>query len=300
MLYRPSIIRDEEFSNYSTSSDESSDSNGIIEDSSSKKTSTKSADLAASSPRVSTSKGSDGREKTRVSSRLSVSKSDSSEAKLNESLPKRKSIKLASTDESHIFSWFAAIPNSSKMSIGQSQDRFPQDYTINVDEGVKAKQSFLVDRDMIENTLMDMHSYLCTSQFKKNREYRKCPVGTIGEVNATLASSVQEEQTANSEPVTKSHRSRDASDGEKEGLKESGDIISDSVSDGSFRRIQHQFSAKRKILFVRITKKLFQLFLPLDHTSAMVLKYWGAVKLLLQVWGPFNCDAQRKFTHILT
>lgn len=142
--------------------------------------STKSTDLGAS-PEMTGRQGSSTRGMTEVSPNLSGPLSDIPGGRLNKSLPKRTIVNLASSDITYLYSWFAAVANHSKMHKSHSRDKFDPEYAIDVDEDIGAGQSFLVDGNEIEDTLTDMHSFLCTSQFKKDREYGKCPLSTVEE-----------------------------------------------------------------------------------------------------------------------
>lgn len=266
-------------------------------------TSTKSADLAPTSPEVSCSRRSSTKRNFGVSSNLSGPELDLSEGRLNKPLPKRTNFNLASSDNAHLFSWFAAVPNHSTTPKCQSQERSNPDHTIEVTEHIEAEQNFLVDRNKIEDTLTDMHSFLCTSQFKKNREYRKCPLSTVEEVDATLAHLIRGERNHEPEPVRKSHQprranrsSRNDSDSGGGGSRASDDNVrssSTTASDPSesARRLIDRHRPQMMKTFMKISKTLFQLFLPLDYKSEMISKYWGAINLLIQVRCSSNRDA---------
>jgi len=256
---------------------------------------TENPDLAASSPGVSSGQDSGTRRKTGVFSNLSSPNSDSSGGRRSKPILKRMNVKLASSDNANIFSWLAAVPSHSEAPKRQSRDRSIPDHTVDVNENIEAGQSFRVDRNKIEDTLTDMHSFLCTSQFKRNREYRKCPLSTVEEVEATVAQLLREERSPETEPGKKRRRrrrakrsSRDDSDSGTEGSRASGDrartwTITASDSKDPDRGSGRQRRTQMIKEFVKISKTLFQLFLPLDHKSEMVSKYWGAVNLLVQV-----------------
>lgn len=252
------------------------------------KTSAENPDLAAKSPGVSSGQDSGTRRKTGVSSNLSSPNSDSSGRRRSKPFLNRMNVKLASSDNANIFSWLAAVPSHSEAPKRQSRDRSIPDHTIDVNENIEAGQSFLVDRNKIEDTLTDMHSFLCTSQFKRNREYRKCPLSTVEEVEATAAQLLRKERNPETEPNKRRRRrrakrsNRDDSDSEKEPSRASGDITASDSKD-SDRGARHQRRTRMMKEFVKISKTLFQLFLPLDFKSEMVSKYWGAVNLLVQV-----------------
>ena len=203
---------------------------------------------------------------------------------------------LACFNESHIFTWFAAIPKDSRMHKRQAQG------LVNItdartSQSVKARQSFLVDGTKVEGMLTDMHSFLCSSRFKKHREYRRCPSNAVGEVDSACQERIQEYQNAMNEIKSEKQRRTRRREGDSRGESQSGQETrtksrkterSDSdgptgTSAAGKRRLNQRVSIMRERKLIKLSKTLFQFFLPLDFRSDMVLKYWGAIKLILQV-----------------
>lgn len=276
-------------------SDESGDSRKAYGSSPTMETPIKSANLAAADSGMSSSQESGARQTTEAQPNLSTYHSDLAGATVDELFPKHTSVDLASNNSVNIFSWFAAVPSPSSMSQRQPRHKSDIKRTNDVSEDIEAGRSFLVDRNKVEDTLTNMHSFLCTSRFKKHREYRKCPVSTPEEVEATLATLIRGKPNPESEPTENSHRNRQAkrskrddSDSEKEGIRASDGkgrsppiMASDTeVMAGRFMRQHHAQMSKR---VTKTSKALFQFFLPLHYKSEMVLKYWGAINLLIQV-----------------
>ena len=247
------------------------------------KTSTKSTRSVPLGPRVSTDKGSAKR------GRFGEPSGPSSKTTLAASLSESSKNDLETLNRFHVFPWFAAIPNDESINTGNKR---------------KATQEFVTDWIVVEDTLTDMHSYLCTSQFKKHREYKRCPGSTVGDVEATLARLILEEHNTRPRPTRKSrrrHRRRspsiyDRGSRERRSREESHSESERSI--GSYERYEKVRREKARILehakhgiftrkrkkFIRTLKTMFELFLPLDHTADMVSKYWGAIYILLQVW----------------
>ena len=198
-------------------------------------------------------------------------------------------LSLAS-DKKNIFSWYAAVfSDDSTERTTKNTETNRQDQESDVHNDGKVDKSFLVDENKIADTLTTMHSSLCTSEFKRNREYRQCPTGTVQEVNARLVALMKEDEQARRKPKTKdSTRRQNGNDGTEHDSPESDHLrslsasSSDSEEISTIERNSHPL-LKKKRKFVHIMKKLFQLFLPLRYTSEMIAKYWGAVNLLLQV-----------------
>ena len=193
-------------------------------------------------------------------------------------------------DKKNIFSWYAAVfSDDSTERTTKNTETNRQDQEFDVHNDGKMDKSFLVDENKIADALAKMHSSLCTSEFKRYREYRKCPTGTVQEVNARLVALMKEDEQARCSPKTEdSARRQNGNDSTEHDSPESDHLrylsanSSDSEAISTIGRNSHLL-LKRKRKFVRIMKKLFQLFLPLRYSSEMIVKYWGAVDLLLQV-----------------
>ena len=193
-------------------------------------------------------------------------------------------------EKENIFSWYAGVfsDTSTEDTLKDSEIR-QQDRSLGVHTDGKLEEKFIVDENKIADTLTTMHLSLCTSEFKKYREYRKCPSGTASEVNARLAALMKEdEQTRHKLRNGDSRRRHSITDSIKNDspIPDRAPHLSASKSDSednSTSGRDYHWLLKRKIRFVRVMKKLFQLFLPLSNTSEMSAKYWGAINFLLQV-----------------
>lgn len=135
---------------------------------------------------------------------------------------------------------------------------------------MKEKPSHVIDKTWIEDNLAEMHSSLSSSRFRRYREYRKCPMATVEDVNATLARVLANDTEAMSEHDEQLEHSANSTD------SEDSEIVS------------RHFDTHAKKRFVRTMKVIFRFFLPLAQTSEMVAKYWGAVNLLIQVRDPYK------------
>lgn len=204
---------------------------------------------------------------------------------------KLKNTHLAASDEKTVFSWFAAIPDDSEARNGRFQDRHLDQHNVANSKNIKVKREFGVDEAKIEDTLAKMHSSLSASSFRSNGDYRRCPSGTVEEVNATLERLRKDEET---------HQKRDQSPPRQrhDSKRYQPQVYNDvrgSYSTGN-PNLRESFIAPQgyaglvqaKSRFFHIMKALFQTFLPIDYTSDMVAKYWGAVNLLLQVCHPLS------------
>ena len=196
----------------------------------------------------------------------------------------------SASDKKNIFSWYAAVfSDDSTERPTKDTETNRQDQEFDIHNDGKTDKSFLVDENKIADTLTTMHSSLCTSEFKRYREYRKCPTGTVQKVNARLVALMKEDEQARRKPKTEdSTRRQNGNDSTEHDSPESDHLrylsasSSDSEETSTIGRNSHLL-LKKKRKFVRVMKKLFQLYLPLRYTSEMIAKYWGAVDLLLQV-----------------
>lgn len=195
----------------------------------------------------------------------------------------------AAFDERKVFSWFAAIPDDSEARDGRVQGLHLDQHNVASSNNVRVKRNFGVDEVKIRDTLAKMHSSLSTSSFGKCGEYRRCPSGTVKEVNETLAWLRNDEEAHHERDRSVPRQRHDINDHQPQGLAEY-DYIQGNCSAGSTHLqksfITHQGHVgfvQTKSKFVHIMKALFQTFLPIDYTSEMVAKYWGAVNFLLQV-----------------
>ena len=204
--------------------------------------------------------------------------------------PNHTKVQSLPSDKKSIFFWYAAVfSDTPTVHTTITTKTKQQDQNLEVHSHDKLDESFSVDENKIADTLTTMHSSLCTSEFKKYREYRKCPTGTVQQVNARLAALMKEDEPAKNNPRNEGfkHRHR-GNDGTEQDTPESDHerFISASSSESEYASTNvrgHHRLLKNKRKFVGLMKKLFQLFLPLRYTSEMITKYWGAVDLLLQV-----------------
>ena len=197
-----------------------------------------------------------------------------------------------SSERFHFFFCFAAEPTQEHSNLKRDLRSLArnQDENTSGDASYIAERGFLVDRNKVENTLADMHSYLCASQFRKHREYKKCPSSTAEALDNLVARLIQEGRSTKAEPQRR--RSR----------PENGDRAreDESLEEYSYKKYQEEISRSeekrllgRKRSLVKISKTLFQFFLPLEFTSEVGAKYWGAVQLLLQVRRPRSFHDRR-------
>ncbi|KAL8791931.1 MAG: hypothetical protein Q9195_005507 [Heterodermia aff. obscurata] len=207
----------------------------------------------------------------------------------SQSAPSHTELLSLASNKKTIFSWFAAVflDISTKHAIKNTEIN-QQDQKLDVYNDDKLDKSFSVDGNKIADTLTAMHSSLCTSEFKKHREYRKCPNGTIQEVNAKLTALTKEYEQARRKSTngdsTGRHNGNNGTQQESDRVPYLFASTSDSEEVSPRGRGYHRL-LERKRKFVRIMKKLFSLFLPLSYTSEMTAKYWGAVDFLLQTPG---------------
>ena len=196
-----------------------------------------------------------------------------------------------SSHKKNIFSWYAGIfSDTSTGDTLENSETNKQDFKSDVPNDDKLDESLIIDEKQISDTLTTMHLSLSSSRFKKYREYRKCPIGTVQEVNARLAALMKKDEQARRKPGKGvSPRRRNGNHDNEQDSPEADHVqyLSASTSDSeeiSTGGRNRDRLLKEKKAFVHTLKKLHQLFLPLKYTSEMTEKYWGAVNLLLQVW----------------
>ena len=214
-------------------------------------------------------------------------------------------------DKPHILLWMTAISGTSETSNAPNarpRDRPPRDYyNTSTDPKSTVRRNFLFDNTRLENILVDMHSSLSTSGFRKYREYRRCPSNTVEEVYNTLRLPIEDfqedsqgrdrERWQSAEPygdgINRTENDSEASDNavaSRPRRKRSSTRYKRRSSSRSPSPLSVHSKASQQKKFVQISKTLFQLFLPLTRTSEMVFKYWGAVNALLQVRGLRKSD----------
>lgn len=219
------VIDDDDFSSPSDASisEESSSSANPAGKQPSRRVSTKSANLAETSTISSSGKTSGSRQAAQTSVTSKEVRSEAASTTPSKSAPTgSKPISLFVSDRMNLFSWFAAVPDTSKAPNEQSRKRSQQDHNSGAHNNLKGKQSYIVDEKRIEETLTDMHFSLCGSNFKKHREYRKCPSGTIHDVEAELARIAKEDSKAYKGPRERSSKGRrDGSNRAEKDLTES-------------------------------------------------------------------------------
>ena len=213
--------------------------------------------------------------------------SEEASKRRGQSAPSHTQFKSLASDKKNIFSWYAAVfsDTSTEYTI-RNTETDQQDPDLGAHNDEKLDKGFSVDENKIADTLTAMHSSLCTSEFPKYREYRKCPTGTVQETNAQLAALMKEDVQAKREPKSGDSARRHNGNNGTEPELDRGRCLSTSTSDseGTSRSERHYHRLfKRKRRFVHVMKELFQVFLPLRYTSEMIAKYWGAVNVLLQV-----------------
>lgn len=217
--------------------------------------------------------------------------SDTTSTRPSQPAPNHANSRSLASEKKTVFFWYAAVfSDISTVYTIKNTGTKQQDQDLDVHNNDKLDDCVLIDEDKIADTLTTMHSSLCTSEFKKYREYRKCPTGTLQEVNARLAALMKEDEQARLKSRNGNSRRRHRSNDDTEQDSPESEYhvphisasISDSEDTSTNGRDYHRL-LKRKRKFVRIMKKLFQLFLPLRYTSEMITKYWGAVDMILQV-----------------
>ena len=207
----------------------------------------------------------------------------------------------AAFDKKSVFSWFAAIPNDSEAYDSRFQDSYLDQHNVAGSNNVKVKRNLAVDDIKIRDILAKMHSSLSISSFQRCGEYRSCPSSTVEEVNETLAWLRNDEGAHHQRDRSAPSQRHGNYDRQPQGLAEYDDIQeSHSTSNPNLQDsfVAHQGHAgllDAKIKFVHTMKALFETFLPIDYTSEMVAKYWGAVKFLLQVCQPYIIDGRELY-----
>ncbi|KAL8757990.1 MAG: hypothetical protein Q9184_004061 [Pyrenodesmia sp. 2 TL-2023] len=246
----------------STSDEDASDYADPQDHPRSRKASAKSANSTTSTFSAQTSLRLDVRRGSQASPGLKESLPGATKATPSRSTSKGIESLESRADEENVFSWFAAVPNTSpkRNTVGRAEYK----------EKMEEKPSYVIDKSWIEDNLAEMHSSLSSSRFRRYREYRKCPMATVEDVNATLARVVANDREASSEHDEQSKHSASFTD------SEDSEVVS------------RHFDTHAKKSFVRTMKVIFKFFLPLEQTSEMVAKYWGAVNRLIQVRDPYK------------
>lgn len=272
---------------HSSSNDSASDEDAAVPPNSrqSRKAFAKSANSKTSTSSAQISLGSDVRRGSQASPGLKEGLPEATEATPSRSTSKGNESLQPGTDEENIFSWFAATPNTPKTrnTLGRAESQ--QEYKGNM----KEKQSYVIDKSRIKNILAEMHSSLSSSRFRRHREYRKCPIATVKDVDATLARLVTNDRDAMSELEGRKRRHLPRiEDSSGQDSTDSSDVQSKHFASSTGSEDSSQIESRHNNLiakkkFVRTLKLIFKFFLPLEQTSEMVAKYWGAVNFLIQV-----------------
>lgn len=205
----------------------------------------------------------------------------------------------ASVKALHLFHLLAAIQSltsdvnqagHSKASLASS-DRH--------DGAEKGNVSFTIDTSKLDVKVSQIQRYITLSA---GAGYRKCPSHNLSEVEARLVQ-VQDVVTdahQNTVPDTdrgspqarprREHRGRSrnpqsnrAPPERRRSRSKSYMVVAAEEAAFPYGKPDPEETARRSKRIVKLSKRMFRFFLPLDYRSEMTSKYWGAIKSLLDV-----------------
>ena len=209
----------------------------------------------------------------------------------------------------HIFHWFVAIPNEQQISQYTSASGLePDGLSTSRPEEVNSRP-LIFNLNKLRRLFKEMHKMMRTKDGKLHRLYKKGPSRSLEEVENRLdvlfqkkrpdsvhaesqhtTDSIDDHQndSGSGSPVlnarirSKSPRTGRQTCSSTEEIRELSSHGNVESSDSELRR------HKRRL--VKDAKRYFVFFLPLDYSSDMVSKYWGAVYDLVDVSGELKRD----------
>ena len=210
----------------------------------------------------------------------------------------------ASLSRFHLFFWLTAIPGE----VSEPRDSPKGNEAVDIAQHTHEKErSFLIDTHKLGVLISEMERYFSSSEFKHRHIYKRCPSSTLLDVETRLSELVQElkverrdvggnaERKAPDESGRNLASSSKSNDVNEEYLKRKSLERPEGKSHSRRGSSSHHQDSRAKTLakvlrkkkdFVRTARQLFQFFLPLDYTSNMAGKFWGAVYSVIVIVAP--------------
>ena len=208
----------------------------------------------------------------------------------------------------HVFHWFVATPNEQQISQHTSASG-PEPDGLSTSRPEKVNyRSLILNLEKLRKLFKEMHKLMRSKDGKIHRLYRKGPSLSLKEVENRLAvlfqkkkpvsvhaesqhttGSTDDHQTdlGTGSPIDAGIRSQSPRTGRQ--TRPSSEENEELSSDGNVGLSDSELRRHKKRL-VRNAKRCFVFFLPLDYSSDMVSKYWGAVYDLVGVSGELESD----------
>ena len=207
----------------------------------------------------------------------------------------------------HIFQWFVAIPNEQQSSRNESVSGLGRDVSSTPRSESTNARAFNVDSDRLKKLFKDMHNMMQTRNGKTSRLYRKGPTHSLKEIEDRLAVLRQEGQLDSGEDESQSNADDDHQNDPRAGSPTSDVRIRNqgprtgrqarpsTEETGGLSEDVHVGSStsdlrRHKRRLVENAKGCFCFFLPLEYSSDMASKYWGAVYSMIDVSGKYTID----------
>ena len=157
-------------------------------------------------------------------------------------------------------------------------------------QNISTTQTFRCDMKRLQTILADMDQRLRSKDFRGYRACRKCPSLTLQEAE-TRSLQIMLEGNKASEKAKRGSKPKDDT-----GLTETETKYDDRDSGTANIQPYTEHSDSNSVVFytrygkfwtqkkfLKQAKTLFKFFLPLEFSSALVAKYWGAVHALIEV-----------------
>ena len=199
--------------------------------------------------------------------------------------PEPDGVQIASMNYPHILPR-AVVVKEPEMSRKGKEDANNVVHSGKGCQSISTTQTFRYDTKRLQKMFADMDQRLRSKDVRGYRAYRKCPSRTLQEAETRLqiileGKKASEKAKSGSKPKDDTGPTEQKYDDRDLGTANIKPHTEHSnrgpVAAGS--RYRHVYQQK----FLKLAKKLFQFFLPLEFSSALVAKYWGAVYALLEV-----------------
>ena len=293
-------------------SEDSSTAMSSDEDSELKLRSTRSSasSLATSPLFKSRTKGQKGSAASQYERTVSMPSAPDVEAKIPEATNPNDDMSLdhqARLGKFHIFQWFVDIPNEQQSSrnepgsgLGREVPSTPWSEEVNA-------RAFNVNSDRLKTLFKDMHRMMRTRNGRLRRLHRKGPSHSLKEIEDRLAVLLQKGKPDSGEAESQSNADddhqpdsrtgsptfdvRNRSQGPRTGrqtrpsTEETGGLSEEGHAGSSGSDLRRH---KRRL--VKNAKGCFVFFLPLEYSSDMVSKHWGAVYSMIDVSGELTIN----------
>ena len=208
----------------------------------------------------------------------------------------------ARLDKFHAFQWFVAIPHEQQSSRYAFSDGLEENVSSSPLPEKSNARSFDVDLDRLKSLFSEMHKTIRTTSGRVRRPYNKCPSRSLEEVEVRLAKLLQKRNEGSVDAGSQRNvgSSNERQTGLPTGIPDSDDQIRHqsartesitnplteenirSLTEGDIRTLDSGLNRQKRRLVIN-AKRCFVFFLPLEYSSDMVSKYWGAVYSMIDV-----------------